>query len=111
MIDGAVEAAIGALPAEASSVEVLGESALAHSIRARLGARNVPDGQRPDAVVDATGDPQRIQSAMARVGDLGAIVLAAPVPRTPARLDLYADLHVRGLTLIGIAAGGTTANE
>ena len=43
-----------------------------------------------------------IESALERVDDLGTIVLAGPLPDATVRLNLYADVHVRGLTLLGI---------
>ena len=55
----------------------------------------------PSAVVVAeTGEPAEIERALAQVEDLGTVVLAAPVTETEAMIDLYADLHVRGLTLV-----------
>lgn len=106
MKGGAVQAAIAALSAEAGSVEVVGESALAESIRSRLD-REPPPGGRPSAIVDATGNLEAVRRAMERVADLGTVVLAAPLDGSSAYLDLYADLHVRGLTVIGVSVGGS----
>jgi threonine dehydrogenase-like Zn-dependent dehydrogenase len=105
MSDRLAAAAIAALAPSDEPVEVLGESALARAVRSRLGAR-VGGDTRPAAVVDTTGDPRVIQHAMERVADLGTVVLAGPPPGEAVALDLYADLHVRGLTVIGIEPGG-----
>ena len=54
----------------------------------------------PAVVVEETGDPAEIERALAQAEDLGTVVLAAPVSEQEAAIDLYADLHVRGLTLV-----------
>ena len=54
----------------------------------------------PAVVVEETGEPAEIERALAQVEDLGTVVLAAPVADPEAMIDLYADLHVRGLTLV-----------
>ena len=51
-------------------------------------------------IVEETGDPAEIEGALARAEDLGTVVLAAQVAEGEAMVDLYADLHVRGLTLL-----------
>jgi threonine dehydrogenase-like Zn-dependent dehydrogenase len=96
----AVEAAVAARPAW---VEVLGEGDLAESLRARLGALAAGQSQ-PGAVIETTGEPDAIADALKRVADLGTVVLAGPPSADAGALDLYADLHVRGLTLVGLAA-------
>ena len=91
------DAVLAALGTDAA--EVVGTGALADALRARLRAPGSP----PAAIADTTGDPAAIADALARVDDLGTVVLAGPPPDGPVALDLYADLHVRGLTLIGVA--------
>jgi threonine dehydrogenase-like Zn-dependent dehydrogenase len=95
-----------ALADGAQWVEVLGEGELAESLRARLGARAAGRSQ-PGAVIETTGDTDAIAHALERVADLGTVILAGPPPVDAGALDLYANLHVRGLTLVGLA----TASE
>ena len=55
---------------------------------------------RPQRLVDETGDVAEVQRLLQEVADLGVVVLSGPpLPRDGA-IDLYADLHVRGITLI-----------
>jgi hypothetical protein len=84
---------------ETDAAEVVGAGALADALRARLRSPASP----PAAIVDTTGDPAPIADALERVDDLGTVVLAGPAPDGPVALDLYATVHVRGLTLIGVA--------
>lgn len=104
--EGAAEDALAALPAGSGSVEVTGDGALAAALRARLGARlGVAAPQPPRAAIDTTGDPAVIGDLLARVADLGTVVLAGPPPAGGVELDLYRDVHVRGLTVTGLAVG------
>jgi threonine dehydrogenase-like Zn-dependent dehydrogenase len=95
-----MDAVLAALGTDAA--EVVGAGALADALRARLPAPAAP----PAAIVDTTGDPAAIADALARVDDLGTVVLAGPVPEGTVALDLYADVHVRGLTVVGVAPDG-----
>lgn len=95
----AVLAALGDLP---GPVEVRGDNRLAAELQERLADRSA--AERPAIVVETDGDPGSIRAALARVDDLGAVILAGPPPG-PMALDLYRDLHVRGLTVIGLAPG------
>jgi len=88
---------------DVDGVEVLGTGPLADALAAVLGERRVTGTTAPAAVVETTGDPQAIAAALGRVADLGTVVLAGPPP-PPFTLDLYEDLHVRALTVVGIAA-------
>jgi len=97
----AFDAALAALPPGATPIEVVGDGALARALREHLGTRAA--GERPAAIIETTGDPDAIRAALARVDDLGTVVLAGPEPQAEVALDLYADLHVRGLTLAGTA--------
>jgi threonine dehydrogenase-like Zn-dependent dehydrogenase len=98
----AAEAAEVALAAGPGWVDVLGDGDLAESIRTRLGTRAAGES-KPGAVVKTSGEPDAIADALKRVADLGTVVLAGPPPADAGTLDLYADLHVRGLTVVGIA--------
>jgi len=96
---------LAALPAGSNPVEVVGDSALARAVRSRLAERDTSGADRPAAVVETTGDPVRIEEAIRRVADLGTVVLAGPVQPAADPLDLYSDLHLRGLTVVAIASG------
>ena len=97
----AVAAALAAVAAEPGGIEVMGDSATARALRELLSERLVPAGARPRIVIEASGDPRSIQQALGRVEDLG-LVLLAETPAAPGPLDVYSDLHLRGLTLVGV---------
>ena len=86
---------------EPGSIEVPGDGAIAQLVRTLTGAPSQADGV-PDAVVDTSGTSASVARALGRVGDLGLVVVVAPVGQ-PLELSLYADLHVRGLELVCIA--------
>jgi threonine dehydrogenase-like Zn-dependent dehydrogenase len=94
--------AADAVPAGAGPVEVLGDGPLAALVRGLVGDDRA--GRRPAAIVDTTGDPAELEGALRRLDDLGTLVLAGPPPPEPLALDLYGDLHVRGLTIVGVPA-------
>jgi hypothetical protein len=83
---------------EPESIEVGGEGAVARLVRTLTGASSRAD-RVPDVVVDTSGTAASAADALRRVADLGLVVIAAAV-RDPAKLSLYADLHVRGLELV-----------
>ena len=58
----------------------------------------------PATVIETTGTTEGLREALAAVEDLGTVVLAGPSPDPDPTLDLYGDLHVRGLTIIGAEA-------
>ena len=99
------EAARAALPPDVApgDVEVVGDGPLADRLRALLGRASPPD--RPAATIDTTGDLAAIAEALRRLDSLGTLVLAGPAPANAA-LDLYSDLHVRGLTMVGLPPAG-----
>ena len=102
-----MQAVADAIAASHGPVEVLGDSTFARQLRVRLGAGAVAIGVRPAVVVETSGDATSLGAALERVADLGTVVLASPGgARDPlestAALDLYADLHVRGLTIVGV---------
>lgn len=57
----------------------------------------------PRTVVETAGSPASIALALAVAADHGTIVLVGPAASEPPTLDLYNDLHVRGLTIVGVA--------
>lgn len=54
---------------------------------------------RPQRLVDETGDVAEVERLLRTVADRGEVVLSGPPLPRDASIDLYADLHVRGLTL------------
>jgi hypothetical protein len=97
LAERACEASGGA----AHPVDVLGGGAVAACVRALLRAKAAPEEQ-PAAIVDTTGDPERIAAATRRLAPLGTLVLTGePAGRTLA-LDLYPDVHARGLRVVGV---------
>jgi threonine dehydrogenase-like Zn-dependent dehydrogenase len=98
--------AIASLPDGEGLVEVVGTGALADEVRRLLLRERVRlprADERPTAIIETTGKPAALETALQRVDDLGTVVLAGPLPTRPLALDLYADLHVRGLTLVGVS--------
>ena len=78
---------------------------MARRVRALVAGRlGLERGERPRAIVETTGDPRAILDATRRVAELGIVVLAGEsLGRGVAELNLYPDVHVRGLTLVGVA--------
>lgn len=102
-IGAAVAGVIAALPATADRVEVVGDTELAAALRTELGEQAAPaSDEAPSAVIETSGDLDSIVRALESVDDLGTVLLAGPPPAGPTPLDLYAHLHVRGLTLLGM---------
>lgn len=103
-VAGEAVRALDGTPAE--SVEVIGEGIVAAVVRRLLpGSRRegAGNGGAPQAIVDTTGDPARIVASTRRLGDLGTLVLAGERLGRPLRIDLYPDVHRRGLRLVGVA--------
>ncbi len=92
-------AAVGHVPAD--RVKVTGDGALARQLRGRGLDRE--SAQPPLAVVETTGRGTELTAACAVVADGGLVVLAADAPG-PVEIDLYRDVHRRGLVLVGISA-------
>ena len=90
------------------SIEVTGSGLIAQRVRALLKDGAADDGrsaafEQPRAIVDTTGDPTVIADATRRIADLGTLVLVGESLGRRAEMNLYADVHVRGLTLVGVA--------
>ena len=98
-----VAAATAAAAAGPLPVEVSGSGELASAIREALGVEHEA-AERPGTIVETTGEVPEMQAVLARVRDLGTVVLAAAPAQDGKKLDLYADLHVRGLTVVGVCA-------
>ena len=97
------DAIVDLLAREDGDIEIAGDGAAAAELRRVLAGRLARDGARPAIVVETSGTAEAVQAALARVAVLGTVVTAGPAPEGPVALDFYADLHVRGLTLIGVA--------
>jgi hypothetical protein len=91
--------ALRGVPADA--VDVTGRGLIARRVRDRLFVSE-PARSRPLAVVETTGDPARILEATRHVADLGTVVLAGETAGRVLDLNLYQDVHLRGITLLGI---------
>lgn len=105
----ALDAAAAARDA-GGSIEVRGGGAIASAVRAVLGA-SAAVGERPRVIVEPSGSPDAITAALGDLDDLGTLVLPAGGGSEVFGLDLYPDVHVRGLTLVGVpfAAHGSGA--
>ncbi|MEY2513504.1 MAG: hypothetical protein QOJ89_862 [bacterium] len=103
MKDTAIDAVVAAIGACDGPVEILGDGGLAGELRGLLAARAPVAGARPEVVVETSGGVAALAAALERVADLGTVLLAGPIGLgEAAALDLYAELHVRGLTIIGL---------
>lgn len=101
IVAAAVRAAAPLGTTRSDSIEVVGTGAVAAVLRALLG---VPETmpERPAAIVDATAEGELLEGALARVADLGTLVLAGATRSQEMSLDLYPDAHVRGITIVGV---------
>jgi hypothetical protein len=89
------------------SVEVTGSGLTAHQVRALLGNGSPASSEharfaRPSAIVETTGAAPVIIEATKRLADLGTLVLVGESPTYELEMNLYPDVHVRGLTLVGV---------
>jgi hypothetical protein len=83
-------------------VEVDGRGAIAERVRALVGAGPAGSAKaRPSTCVVAGAGSEALLAATRHVADLGTVVVVAESPGLA--LDLYPDLHLRSLTMIGIA--------
>ncbi len=89
-------------------VAVSGTGCIASIARRELGPPSNGERQSaPKAWIDFTGD---MTQATTTVGDLGLVVLAGAGP-DPGPVDLYRDVHVRSLRLVGVAPPLTNTPE
>lgn len=97
-------AAVAALEAVVGPVEVVGTGALAEAVQRLLADRYQPPASeaRPAAVVETSGTRTAVDAALARLDHLGTLVLAGPEPADAWPMDLYSDVHVRGLVVLGV---------
>jgi hypothetical protein len=96
---------------DARPVEVHGSGAVATLTAGIMGVDTTDRVGRPAAVVEATGAPDAISDAAARLADLGTLVLVGEALGRAIRLNLYPDVHSRGLRLVGVRPPGADKSE
>jgi hypothetical protein len=99
--------------ADAAPVDVIGTGLIAHAVRHFLDNRvaTAGDATPPGAVIEATGDPASIVAATRRLADRGVLVLAGEPAGRRLDVDLYTDVHRRGLEIVGVGRPGGDENE
>jgi hypothetical protein len=104
----AVASAAVVAVANADPVEVVGTGLIADVARHLLGDRVATEGNEtlPGAVIEATADPARIVAATRRLADRGVLVLAGEPAGRRLDVDLYTDVHRRGLEIVGVGRPG-----
>lgn len=75
--------------------------------------RGLHQGALPDVVVDATGAPNAVRTAMSVVADGGKVIMVGSPRGIAGDVDFYWDLHGRSISLIGAhgSAIGTEPRE
>ena len=95
-------AAVEGVPS--ASVAVTGKGLIAQHVREMVGCPAAARGaERPAAIVETTGDPGVIVEATRTLSDQGTLVLVGEALGRQLDMNLYPDVHRRGLTLIGVA--------
>jgi hypothetical protein len=84
-----------------SATQVTGDGIVAVLVRQALGVDGAESPDRPSTVVDTTGDPDVIVEATRTLDDLGLLVLAGETLGRASDIDVYPDLHSRGLRVVG----------
>jgi hypothetical protein len=79
---------------------VIGQGMLSELVRQLV--RPVPAGVPPEVIIDVTGDPALLTEATERLPPLGTLVLACETSEVGWDIDLYPDVHARGLVLVGV---------
>jgi len=93
-----------AVPVSARGVcDVPGSGLVAEWVRQLLGGRAAAEDEAPVAIVETRGDAASTAASSSRLADLGTLVLAGEGEAATLALDLYADVHVRGLRVVGVA--------
>jgi hypothetical protein len=88
-----------------NTIRVTGTGVIAAEIRSRLGNSDGASSERPGAVIETTGDGAALTTACNEVRDRGLILLAGE-PAGEVDIDLYRDVHRRGLQMLGIPGLG-----
>jgi hypothetical protein len=95
--------AVSRVPDDGLPVEVLGDGLVAAEVRRLLPPTGGGEGTRPRCVIDTTGDPEAIAEALGELEDRGTLVAAGPLGSRTFPLNLYADVHLRALRIVGVA--------
>ena len=61
---------------------------------------DVTDGKGADVVIEATGNPKAIQTALKLAGRCGRVILLGS-PRGISEVNFYSEVHKKGVTIIG----------
>lgn len=80
---------------------VAGAGVVAALVRHFLGLVDSPDTVGGDLIIEPRSDRASLEESTGRVSDLGTVVLAG-VADSAFTFDLYPDVHVRGLRLVGL---------
>jgi len=88
-----------------ATIEVAGEGPLATRLRERFAGSEPAAGAEPEVVVVAAHGDDALAAALGRVANLGTVILAGAPEQPTVAIDLYADLHSRAITLIGMTGG------
>ncbi|MCC5828187.1 MAG: zinc-binding alcohol dehydrogenase [Phycisphaeraceae bacterium] len=83
------------------------DAAAEHAIKLLHGQT---DGLGADVVIEATGIPAPVHTALASARKMGRVVLLGST-RGEVSLDLYRHVHKQGLTILGAHEGTTSAHE
>ena len=89
-------------------LQVTGRGVTAEQVRQRVGiSSQTPSTSSPLAVVEMTGEPAELRKATESVADGGLVVLGGESD-PPMELNLYTDVHRRGLHVLGAPRLGAT---
>jgi hypothetical protein len=96
--------AIAATDAAAGdAVAVTGAGAVAAEARRLLREqRREASGDAPSSVIETTGDPEEIRRATELVAPMGTVLLAGEAVGRRCDIDLYPDVHTRGVRVKGV---------
>jgi threonine dehydrogenase-like Zn-dependent dehydrogenase len=111
---GAAVAGLKNHDVDLASIHVPGRGAVADEVRRRLGLEVGPPTEtpaRPRVWIETSGAPEALETALAGVADLGTVVLTAPAREPTIAIDLYRDIHLRGLHLHAVGTEPTDAGE
>ena len=78
-----------------------GAGAVAAAVESLLGGLRAVRS-RPRGIVETTGRPAAIADAIADLDDRGVLVLAGEPAGRALAIDLYPEVHLRGLELVGV---------
>jgi hypothetical protein len=108
--DASAAAALLAVAAEAAAaldgvardrIDVVGRGFSSALVRRVLELAPGDEALPPAAIVDASGDVAAVVAATRRLAPLGTLVVMGESSGRSLEIDLYPDVHVRGLRLVG----------